>query len=94
MKTLTWSEAKEIVDIAIELGYKDAEIIKEIRRTTEMGLKEAAFKMMDLLSVSEHPEAQARYENMRKTVGFLNHLESWDARRLQMASVPLDYRLA
>lgn len=89
MGRLTWSDAKEIVEISLELGHTNQAIVNDIRNREGTDLISAIHQTFGLLAVADHPLAEERYESMRANFSRFNNAPSWLNARLKLrASMP------
>lgn len=84
MAHLTWEEAKEIVEISLECGYPNQQIVRELRCRTGLGLIDAIQRLLGLLAIADHPLAEERYESLRTHITRLNHAEPWAHARMKL----------
>lgn len=84
MARLTWGDAKEIVEISLELEHTNQAIVGDLRTRTGMGLIDSIHRLFSLLAVADHPVAETRYESMRAHYSRLNSSPAWKAARLRL----------
>lgn len=94
MSTLTWGDAKEIVEISLELGRTNKEMVEDLRGREGTDLITAIYRVFSLLAVADHPLAEGRYQSMRVHFTRLNTSPPWMTARLRLrATMPLKDRL-